>query len=128
MFEQVDQFIIGWRKGERPQVVAMDPSHLLSEHGARISDQFAFDEMQFNDALRISVLGAENLTPGVHGGIEFLADFPLETCGERLPRIALSTGKLPVTFEMHATLPPGDEKAVAPPDDRGGDEDARRVT
>ena len=128
MFEQVDQFIIGWRKGERPQVVAMDPSHLLSEHGTRISDQFAFDEMQFNDALRISVLGAENLTPDVHGGIEFLADFPLETFGERFPRIALSPRKLPITFEMHTTLPPGDEKAIASPDHCSGDEDARRVS
>ena len=128
MFEQVDQFIIGWRKGERAQVGAMNPPHLLSEHGTRISDQFAFDEVQFNDALRIRVLGGENLTPSMHGGIEFLADFPLEACGKRFPRIALSTGKLPITFEMHTTLPPGDEKAIASPDHCSGDEDARRVS
>ena len=127
MLEQVDQFVICRRKSERAQIGAMNPPHLLSEHGTRVSDQFAFDEMQFDDSLRISVFGRQNLTPSMDGGIEFLADFPLEAVGERLPRVALSPGEFPITFEMHTTLPPGDEKGVAPPDHRRGDEDARRV-
>lgn len=127
MFEQVDQFVIGRREGKRAEVGAMNPPHLLSEHGTRVADQFTFDEVQFDDSFRIRVLGRQNLSPSMHGGIEFLADFPLEAVGERLPWIALSPGEFPITLEVHTTLPPGDEKGVSPPDHRRGDEDARRV-
>ena len=127
MLEQVDQFVICGREGERTQIGAMNPPHFLSEHGTRVSDQFAFDEVQLDDPLRICVLGRQDLSPSMDGGIEFLADFPSKAVGERLPCVALSPGEFPITFEMYPTLPPGDEKRVAPPDHRRGDEDARRV-
>ena len=106
----------------------MYPAHLLSEHGTRVSDQFAFDEMQFDDTLRIRVLGGENLTPSMNRGIQFLADFPRETFVQGLSRVAFPAGKFPIAFEMYTALTPRDEKGVAAPDHRCRDEDARCVT
>ena len=117
--ENPDQLSVGWRKRERRELRARNPPHLLTDERPRLADEIASDEMQLDAPLRVRVCRGEDFVADAGANVELLAQLALQARVERLARLAFSAGEFPVAFEVHAFLPPRDEKPAALLDDGG---------
>src|SRR5207253_3700007 len=89
----------------------------------RLADEIASNEMQFDAPLRVRVRRREDFVADARADVELFSQLALQAHSERLAGLAFPAGKLPVALEVHAFLPPRDEKPAALFDDGGRHEE-----
>lgn len=118
---------VGWRELKRRKFVLIDPADRLRSEWTRFSRKpAAGEEADENPLVRIFVLDLVKGRDNFDIRAQLFANLADGTRLERLARLKLSAGKLPISAQMIFRPPPCDEEPTLPenecrrdPDDSG---------
>src|SRR4029079_5228855 len=119
-----DWLVVGRRKLQRRERVALHPPHLLSQQRCGIAEQRAREEVQLDAARGIVMRDGEDL--GADRGVdaELFLQLAAQAVGQRFTRLAFPARELPVALEVHAFLPSRDQVRAVTLDHGGGDDES----
>ena len=104
------------------EIATRDPPQLLSKERLWLARDRRVAKVQTYGALRIGVLGDEDLVADRRVHTQFLGEFTCQAHLVGLAWLAFPAWKLPIAGQVRAFESTGDEQALATFDDRGDDD------